>query len=201
MRRGQNILMAALAVGLGAAQAQAQGPQTFFVCYVPDVGAMYLIQLPGLPTECLSVSHVEISWTEGGTEVADGSITTLKLADGAVTTPKLANAAVGTPELADGAVTEVKLSTSVVTARALAAVADNGTLIRGVNATSATRTSAGHFRVTINAGVDLANAYFFAQPINGCFASSLVSAAGNDVSVQLLWNGSYVNCSFTLVVF
>ncbi|UCG88298.1 MAG: hypothetical protein JSW71_07070 [Gemmatimonadota bacterium] len=76
-----------------AGRANAQAPTTFHACYVPDVGAMYLIQLPGLPTECLSGTHVQITWTEGG-DVADGSITTLKLADGAVTTVKVADQAV-----------------------------------------------------------------------------------------------------------
>lgn len=52
--------------------------QSFYACYVPEVGAMYLIGLSGLPTECLSSEHVEISWTEGGATVTDhGELTGL----------------------------------------------------------------------------------------------------------------------------
>lgn len=102
-----------LAVAL-AGPAGAQAPTTYTACYVPDVGAMYLIQLPGLPTECLSVSHLEISWTDGGTEVADGSITTIKLADGSVTTAKLVDLSVTSAKLANGAVTAAKLMSNSV---------------------------------------------------------------------------------------
>ena len=53
-----------------------EAQQTFQACYVPDVGAMYLINLPSLPTACLSPSHVAISWSEGGDghslDAADG---------------------------------------------------------------------------------------------------------------------------------
>lgn len=82
---------AVLALGLVPARpAQAQ-EQTFYACYVPDVGAIYLIKLEGLPGECLSTGHVEISWTEGGSAtIPDNSITTAKLVDLAVTTAKLA---------------------------------------------------------------------------------------------------------------
>src|SRR5204863_2444466 len=84
---------ACAAVALGALltwPAAAQTPTTFHACYVPSVGAMYMIKLTGLPPGCLAAAHVEVSWTEGGTS-ADGSITTAKLADGAVTTVKLAD--------------------------------------------------------------------------------------------------------------
>lgn len=103
--------------------------QTFFACYVEDVGAMYLIKLPGLPTACLSANHKVVSWTEGaGVTVADGSITTNKLADGAVTAAKLAPGAVpgvadesiGTQQLADDAVTTPKIADGTVTAAKLA---------------------------------------------------------------------------------
>lgn len=49
-------------VGAGSAGAQA----TFTACYVPDVGAIYLIQRTGLPTACLAAEHQQISWNEGG---------------------------------------------------------------------------------------------------------------------------------------
>jgi|GEM_PF-4319038 len=93
---------------LHAEPAAAQGT-TYFACYVPTVGAMYLIKLPGLPTACLSTSHQQVSWTDGAA-LADGSITTPKLADGAVTSPKLAAGSVGTVQLADGSVTTAKLA-------------------------------------------------------------------------------------------
>jgi len=102
--------------------AAAQEPQTFHACYVPDVGAVYLIKITGLPTNCLSESHVEISWTEGGTgEVADGSITTVKLADAAVTTVKLADGAVATGKLAVNAVASEQVLDNSMTASDLAA--------------------------------------------------------------------------------
>lgn len=37
---------------------------TFAACYVPDVGAPYLINQTGLPAACPSTGHVAISWTE-----------------------------------------------------------------------------------------------------------------------------------------
>jgi hypothetical protein len=48
-----------------AAANEAQEPVVFHACYVTEVGAIYLIGLPGLPVSCLSASHQEISWTEG----------------------------------------------------------------------------------------------------------------------------------------
>jgi len=98
---------------------QAQEAQTFHACYVPQVGAMYLINLPGLPEECLSENHVAVSWTEGE-DLADGAVTTDKLADGAVTAGKLADGAVGSAKLADGAVTAGSLAAGAVTTNALA---------------------------------------------------------------------------------
>jgi hypothetical protein len=99
-----------LALGLVPARpAQAQ-EQTFFACYVPEVGAIYLIRLEGLPGECLSVEHVEISWTEGGSAtIPDNSITTAKLVDLAVTTAKLSNGAVTNTKLANDAVTSTNI--------------------------------------------------------------------------------------------
>ncbi|MGH7615229.1 MAG: hypothetical protein ACREMW_14465 [Gemmatimonadales bacterium] len=57
---GTAALVAAIA---GPAAAQAS---TYHACYVPAVGAMYVIKLAGLPAACLSASHVEISWAEQG---------------------------------------------------------------------------------------------------------------------------------------
>jgi len=77
---------------------RAQTPQTFNACYVPSVGAIYLVGLTGLPGACLGPTHVAISWAQGGT-LADGAVTTPKLADGAVTAAKIAPAAVGSTQL------------------------------------------------------------------------------------------------------
>ena len=110
------LLLSALTASLVATPVQAQTAQTFHACYVPEVGAMYLIQLPGLPSQCLSSAHEEISWTEGGDgALADGSVTTAKLADGAVTAAKLGSDVSLGGELADGSVTTVKLADTAVT--------------------------------------------------------------------------------------
>jgi len=109
----------ALVLALPAARSlQAQEAQTFHACYVSQVGAMYLINLPGLPEECLSENHVAISWTEGE-ELADGAVTTEKLADGAVTSGKLGDGAVTAAGLAEGAVTTDALADEAVTAAKL----------------------------------------------------------------------------------
>jgi len=100
---------------LGATPAASQ--QAFRACYVPQVGAMYLLDLPGLPTECLSTEHEQISWTEGG---AVGSVGSDDLEDGAVTTPKIGSAAVTASNIAPGAVTAAALSEGSVTSVALA---------------------------------------------------------------------------------
>lgn len=81
---------------------------TYRACRVPGVGAIYMIGMEGLPSECLSTEHVEFSWTEGGAP-ADGSVTTSTLADGAVTTAKIADGAVTMPKLASGAVDSTKV--------------------------------------------------------------------------------------------
>jgi hypothetical protein len=107
LARNVGILVPFLVFGAaGAADAQ----QTIDACYVPDVGAIYLIGLPGLPTECLSPTHEPISWTGGGA-LADGSVTAVKLADGAVITVKLADGAVTTAKLAFDPATQAELDT------------------------------------------------------------------------------------------
>ena len=57
--RGIGGLVAALALAGVPGRAQAQ--QTFNACYVPSVGAIYLIGLTGLPTACLATSHVQVT--------------------------------------------------------------------------------------------------------------------------------------------
>lgn len=56
----------------GATGLTAQEAQTFHACLVPEVGALYMTQAPGLPAKCLSPSHVAISWTDGGDGPAVG---------------------------------------------------------------------------------------------------------------------------------
>lgn len=91
----------------------AQTPRTFTACYVPGVGAMYMVGEPGLPSGCLSQNHEQISWTEGqdGTvTLEDGAVNTAMLADGAVTALKLADAAVTTDKISPGAVASDQLA-------------------------------------------------------------------------------------------
>ena len=85
--RFRPILLAAALLAIAATTAQAQA--TYDACYVPSVGAIYLIKQAGLPSACLAQGHVQFTWTDGGT-LPDGSVTTAKLADGAVTAAKLA---------------------------------------------------------------------------------------------------------------
>src|SRR5687767_4411851 len=59
----------AITVALAAFAARpviAQTPTTFSACYVPSVGAIYMIKSAGLPTACLSTAHTEITWSSGG---------------------------------------------------------------------------------------------------------------------------------------
>jgi len=110
----------ALVVGTVSVRPVAAQVNTFHACYVPTVGAMYMIKLTGLPPTCLSPSHTEIIWTDSG-GVANGSITTLKLADTAVTTIKLAPAAVTAAQLASGAVGSAQVQDGSITGTDLAA--------------------------------------------------------------------------------
>ena len=85
------------------AASAAQEATEFYACYVPEVGAMYLINLPGLPADCLSENHEPISWRDGG-DLAPGSVAAEHLASRSVTSEALADGAVGSRELASGAV-------------------------------------------------------------------------------------------------
>lgn len=114
--------MTALLLALPQAS-EAQTTRTFTACWVPEVGAVYMIAEPGLPTACLSETHEQFSWTEGesgGIELADQSVTTAKLADAAVITDKLGNAAVTGAKLANGAVGGVHIADGAIDAGALA---------------------------------------------------------------------------------
>lgn len=98
-------------IALTAAPALAQGA-TVHACVVPQVGAVYLLDLPGLPTECLSEEHQEVRWTDG--TVLPGSVNTDLIADRAVTSAKLAPAAVGEEQLVEAAVTASHIAPQAV---------------------------------------------------------------------------------------
>lgn len=132
--RFESALLRMLLVGIAMttypAGAAAQD-QIFTACYVPEVGAVYMIKLQGLPNECLSTSHQEVSWTDGagGTldlgsvgsaELADGAVQSSKLALGAVTRDRLAVDAVASDRIADSTVTGTDIAGSAVTSEHLA---------------------------------------------------------------------------------
>lgn len=105
------IRVAAVAAALFMASTTTGAAQAVNACYVPAVGAIYLVGLPGLPAGCLAAAHTAIALGGGGGgALADGSITAVKLADGAVITIKLA----------DGSVTAAKLATNAVGANHIA---------------------------------------------------------------------------------
>ncbi|UCC71384.1 MAG: hypothetical protein JSV86_13430 [Gemmatimonadota bacterium] len=231
------VLAVAVVLTLGlvpARPAEAQDGQTFYACYVPDVGAVYMIKLDGVPAECLSAAHVEISWTEGGAAtIPDGSITTEKLANLAVTSAKLAGNAVTNPKLADnavdgaivadnsltaadlaansvgtseitnGSVTSQDLSPSVITARGIAAVYRTGAIQRGVNVTASSHVGPGRYTVMFN--FDITTGYYVVSSgLTGtCVAMQSVEAYGsNELFVAFADpNGTFIDCSFTVVVF
>lgn len=104
--------VAAVAAALSIPGITPAGAQAISACYVPSVGAVYLIGLTGLPTACLAASHVAVSFGAGtlgdgsvtATKLADGAVVTIKLQDGAVTTAKIAASAVGSAQIAANAV-------------------------------------------------------------------------------------------------
>jgi hypothetical protein len=114
------LLIAVIAIAGITGTLQAQ--QTFEGCYVPAVGAIYLVNRLGLPDACLSETHMPVSWTDGG-GLADSSVTGLQLAtdavatahlqDGSVTSAKLGDD-VGSTILGDGAVTMAKIADGAV---------------------------------------------------------------------------------------
>ena len=50
---------------------------TYDACYVPTVGAIYLIKQAGLPNACLGQTHVAFSWSQGGGTLDHGALTGL----------------------------------------------------------------------------------------------------------------------------
>ena len=90
-------------------------------------------------------------------------------------------------------------------AQGLAAVSSGGSLLRGVNAASATRTGLGTYRVTFNGSVNVANGYYIVTPgLTGTCAAipSAEGTSGNSVFVLFIDDdGTRQDCSFSLVVF
>src|SRR5205809_5828994 len=62
----------------GAVSLRGAAAQQLSACYVPSVGAVYLVGLPNLPGACLAAAHVPISLGTG--TIADGAVTPAKLA-------------------------------------------------------------------------------------------------------------------------
>lgn len=81
---------AAFAVLLSAGGATIGVGQAINACYVPAVGALYLVGLTGLSTTCVAPGHVAINLSSGSTTLGEGVVATANLADGAVTTAKIA---------------------------------------------------------------------------------------------------------------
>jgi len=158
--------------------------ETFHACYVPNVGAIYFIKVAGLPSDCLSTSHVGVSWSEGGI-IADGSVTSAKLATAAVTSLKIATGAVTGEhiqqmgaslnevlswngvawepravtggEVSDGSITTAKLANNAVTSLKITAGAVGATQLATASVTSskiATGAINGHHLQQMGANVD-----------------------------------------------
>jgi hypothetical protein len=84
-----------------AVRVHAQAATTLSACYVPTVGAMYLIKQPGLPPACLAPTHVEIDWQSNGTVAAGGDLAGTLLSP---TVTKLQGRAVSATAPVDGQV-------------------------------------------------------------------------------------------------
>ena len=92
-------------------------------------------------------------------------------------------------------------------AKGLAAVADDATLIRGVNVESVEWQQPGRFQVTFSAEVDVANGYYLVTPglVGTCATMiSAEKAPGNAVWVIFTTEKpgpDFINCAFSLAVF
>jgi hypothetical protein len=59
------VVTALLALAPGRARAQSPTPKVFAACYVSSTGTIYLINEPGLRTQCQNDKHVQFSWIDG----------------------------------------------------------------------------------------------------------------------------------------
>jgi len=142
-RRISGVLLrtAGAAVALSAVlagPADAQGT-TFNVCYVPQVGAMYLIKRASLPTACLSTAHTEISWTTS----AGGTVTSITAGPGLLGGTITTSGTLSVSFAASGTATTVARSdhTHAVAGTNNTAV---GALALGANTTGSDNTALGH---------------------------------------------------------
>jgi hypothetical protein len=61
MRAPQLTILASATLTILALSSSAAGAQTVAGCYVPPVGALYVIKQAGLPQACLSTTHIEVA--------------------------------------------------------------------------------------------------------------------------------------------
>ena len=122
----RSVLAAALLSIAGVAMSSAQAVNA---CYVPNVGAIYLVGLTGLPTACLNSNHVAIAL--GGAALPDGSVSTAKIADAAVTGAKIGAAAVGPNQIAPNAIGADQIASSAI---GTAEIADRSVTTAKLNA-------------------------------------------------------------------
>jgi hypothetical protein len=155
---------------------------TFEACRVPDVGAIYMINVAGAPAACLAPSHVAFSWTEGGipgagsitsNEIADGTIVEADIAIDGVTGASIAPDAVGSTEILDGSVGSVDLASNAVgTSEILDGAVTLAKLNGGVNLGFTTIT-----RRQTTPGVNLPAALSTFVPV-ACLAGETVTGGG-----------------------
>ena len=60
------LLLPIILVSVGAAPSAVLAQVTFHACYVPEIGAIYLIQISPTMLDCLQTSHVPIQWNDMG---------------------------------------------------------------------------------------------------------------------------------------
>ncbi len=91
-------------------------------------------------------------------------------------------------------------------AKAMAAVSQDGTLLRGVNVVSSVRKQEGIYVVQFAPSVDVANGYYVVTPglTSTCVVkhdAEIANSAPNALNVGFSGNGGFVDCSFSLLVF
>jgi hypothetical protein len=115
------VRLVSVLVTLLASTDVALAQETFRACRVPEVGVIYMIGVGDAPAACLDPGHVEFGWIEGG-PLGTASVGTAQLANESVTTVKIAPGAVQSTHIASSAVTSVKIANGAVVA---GKVADN----------------------------------------------------------------------------
>lgn len=59
-------LHAIAALTMGTALQAQEASTTYYACYIPRSGTVYMIKQPGLPTGCVDPAHVPFSWSAEG---------------------------------------------------------------------------------------------------------------------------------------